>query len=213
MTRLPLAPEGWIFIIPVMIMTALALLVQWYLAAILLGGLAALLIGFFRDPRRRGSAREIDVLSPADGTVVQILEVPEDSVWPGLTTQVSIFMSVFDVHVNRAPISGKIVHYQYAPGKNLAAADKSSSENEQNLVVIDDGRTRVGVRQIAGVLARRIVFDRKEGDKVARGERIGMIRFGSRVDLFLPREAEILVSLREKVKVGLTVMAHLQEKA
>ncbi|MFN2238825.1 MAG: phosphatidylserine decarboxylase [Thermoanaerobaculia bacterium] len=212
MNRLPLAPEGWIFIIPVMIMTALALLVQWYLAAILLGGVAALLIGFFRDPRRRGSAREIDVLSPADGTVVQILEVPEDSVWPGLTTQVSILMSVFDVHVNRAPISGKIVHYQYAPGKNLAAADKSSSENEQNLVVIDDGRTRVGVRQIAGVLARRIVFDRKEGDKVARGERIGMIRFGSRVDLLLPREAEVLVSLREKVKVGLTVMAHLQEK-
>jgi phosphatidylserine decarboxylase len=213
MTRLPLAPEGWIFIIPVVIMTALALLVQWYVAAILLGGIAALLIGFFRDPRRRGSSREIDVLSPADGTVVQILEVPEDSVWPGLTTQVSIFMSVFDVHVNRAPISGKIVHYQYAPGKNLAAADKSSSENEQNLVVIDDGRTRVGVRQIAGVLARRIVFDREEGDKVARGERIGMIRFGSRVDLLLPREAEILVSLREKVKVGLTVMAHLQEKA
>ena len=213
MNRLPLAPEGWIFIIPVMIMTALALLVQWYIAAILLGGVAALLIGFFRDPRRGGSSREIDVLSPADGTVVQILEVPEDSVWPGLNTQVSILMSVFDVHVNRAPISGKIVHYQYAPGKNLAAADKSSPENEQNLVVIDDGRTRVGVRQIAGVLARRIVFDRKEGDKVARGERIGMIRFGSRVDLFLPREAEILVSLREKVKVGLTVMAHLQEKA
>lgn len=213
MTKLPLAPEGFIFIIPVMILTALALLVQWYVAAIVLGGVAALLLGFFRDPRRRGSTREVDVLSPADGTVVQIREIPEESVWPGLTTQVSIFMSVFDVHVNRAPIAGEIVHYEYNRGRNLAAADKSSAENEQNLVVIDDGRSRVALRQIAGVLARRIVFDRKEGDKVARGERIGMIRFGSRVDLFLPPEAEILVSLRERVKVGLTVMAQLQEKA
>jgi phosphatidylserine decarboxylase len=211
MRRLPLAPEGWIFILPVIILAAVALLTQWYVAAILLGFAAAFLLNFFRDPRRRVSEREVDVLSPADGTVVQIKDV-DDAVWPGLTRQISIFMSVFDVHVNRAPISGTIVHYRYNPGKKIAAfAEKSSTENEQNLIVIDDGRAVVAFKQIAGLLARRIVFDRKEGETVARGERIGMIKFGSRVDLFLPADAEIRVALRDKVKVGLTVLAHLKE--
>lgn len=212
--RLPLAPEGWIFIVPVVILAAAALLTQWYIAAIILGALAAFLLNFFRDPLRRGSTREVDVLSPADGTVVQIKDLEEGAVvWPGLTKQISIFMSVFDVHVNRAPISGRIVHYRYNPGKKIAAfAEKSSIENEQNLVVIDDGRAAVAFKQIAGLLARRIVFDLKEGDTVARGERVGMIKFGSRVDLFLPPHAEIRVALREKVKVGLTVLAHLEER-
>ncbi|HEY0593848.1 MAG TPA: phosphatidylserine decarboxylase family protein [Thermoanaerobaculia bacterium] len=212
--RVPLAPEGWIFILPVVILAAVALLTQWYMAAILLGAVAAFLLNFFRDPLRRGSEREVDVLSPADGTVVQIKEIEDGAIWPGLTRQISIFMSVFDVHVNRAPISGKIIHYRYNPGKKIAAfAEKSSIENEQNLIVIDDGRARVAFKQIAGLLARRIVFDRKEGETVARGERVGMIKFGSRVDLFLPPDAEIRVNLRDKVKVGLTVLAHLKEKA
>ncbi len=210
--RLPLAPEGWIFILPVVILAAVALLTQWYVAAILLGLLAAFLLNFFRDPRRQGSEREVDVLSPADGTVVQIRQIEDGAVWPGLTQQISVFMSVFDVHVNRAPISGRIVHYRYNPGRKIAAfSEKSSMENEQNLIVIDDGRAIVAFKQIAGLLARRIVFDRKEGERVARGERVGMIKFGSRVDLFLPAEAEIRVSLRDKVKVGLTVLAVLKE--
>lgn len=210
--RLPLAPEGWIFILPVVILAAVALLTQWYVAAILLGLLAAFLLNFFRDPRRQGSEREVDVLSPADGTVVQIRQIEDGAVWPGLTQQISVFMSVFDVHVNRAPISGRIVHYRYNPGRKIAAfSEKSSMENEQNLIVIDDGRAIVAFKQIAGLLARRIVFDRKEGETVARGERVGMIKFGSRVDLFLPAEAEIRVSLRDKVKVGLTVLAVLKE--
>jgi phosphatidylserine decarboxylase len=214
MKRLPLAPEGWIFILPVIILAAVALLTQWYIAAIVLGALAAFLLNFFRDPSRRGSDREVDVLSPADGTVVQIKDIEDGAIWPGLTRQVSIFMSVFDVHVNRAPISGRIIHYRYNPGKKIAAfAEKSSMENEQNLVVIDDGRAVVAFKQIAGLLARRIVFDRKEGETVARGERVGMIKFGSRVDIFFPPDAEIRVALRDKVKVGLTVLAHLKEKA
>lgn len=214
MNRIPLASEGWIFILPVLILAAVALLTQWYIAAILLGALGAFLLNFFRDPARRGSDREVDVLSPADGTVIQIREVEDGAIWPGLTRQISIFMSVFDVHVNRAPISGKIVHYRYNPGRKIAAfAEKSSMENEQNLIVIDDGRAQVAFKQIAGLLARRIVFDRKEGDSIARGERIGMIKFGSRVDLFLPAKAEIRVAVRDKVKVGLTVLAHLEEPA
>lgn len=211
--RLRFAPEGWWFIIPFVILAAAALLVQWTVAAILFGAIAAFLINFFRDPPRSGSQRHIDVLSPADGTVVQIKDVPDGSVWPGLTRQVSIFMSVFDVHVNRAPISGKIVHYRYNPGKKLAAmVEKSSSENEQNLIVVTDSRGHtVAFKQIAGLLARRIVFDKKEGDEISRGDRVGMIKFGSRVDIFFPPEAKILVRLKDKVKVALTVIAEIGE--
>ena len=215
MRKLPWAPEGWLFLIPVIILFAAALLIQWYVAAIILGLLALFLINFFRDPRRAGSEHHVDVLSPADGTVVQIKDVADGEVWPGLTRQVSIFMSVFDVHVNRAPISGRIVHYRYNPGKKIAAfAEKSSTENEQNLIVIEDAHGgKLAFKQIAGLLARRIVFDKKEGDEVVRGERVGMIKFGSRVDIFFPADAHIHVKMREKVKVGLTVIAEIGEPA
>lgn len=211
--RLRFAPEGWIFIIPFVVLAAVALLVQWTAAAIILGLIAAFLLNFFRDPLRRGSERHIDVLSPADGTVVQIKDVPDGAVWPGLTKQISIFMSVFDVHVNRAPISGRIIQYRYNPGKKLAAmVEKSSTENEQNLIVVQDSRgATLAFKQIAGLLARRIVFDKKEGDEVLRGDRIGMIKFGSRVDVFLPPAAVIRVEMRQKVKVGLTVIAEIGE--
>ncbi len=211
--RLRFAPEGWLLIIPFVVLAAVALLVQWTVAAIVFGLIAAFLLNFFRDPVRRGSERHVDVLSPADGTVVQIKDVPDGSVWPGLTRQVSIFMSVFDVHVNRAPISGRIIHYRYNPGKKLAAmVEKSSTENEQNLIVVQDSRGAVvAFKQIAGLLARRIVFDKKEGDEVVRGDRIGMIKFGSRVDIFFPPAAQILVQNRDKVKVGLTVIAEIAE--
>jgi phosphatidylserine decarboxylase len=209
------APEGWLFIIPMAIITAAALLIQWYVAAIVFGFITLFLFNFFRDPHRLGSERHVDILSPADGTVVQIKDVADGEVWPGLTRQISIFMSVFDVHVNRAPITGRIVHYRYNAGKKIAAlAEKSSSENEQNLVVMEDGRgARVALKQIAGLLARRIVFDKKEGEEVVRGERIGMIKFGSRVDVFLQAAAQIKVRIRDKVKVGLTIIAEIEERA
>ena len=209
------AREGWLFIVPVAIVTAAALLINWYTAAIVFGFVLLFLFNFFRDPHRVGSQRQIDVLSPADGTVVQIKDIADGDVWPGLTKQVSIFMSVFDVHVNRAPITGRIVAYRYNPGRKIAAfAEKSSAENEQNLVVIDDGRGGcIAFKQIAGLLARRIVFDKKEGDEVVRGERVGMIKFGSRVDVFLQTAAKVHVQLRDKVKVGLTVIAEIEEHA
>ncbi len=208
-----IAPEGWVFVIPFIVLAVLALLVQWTAAAIVFGMIAAFLLAFFRDPVRRGSERHIDVLSPADGTIVAIRDVPDGSVWPGLTKQISVFMSVFDVHVNRAPISGRIVHYRYNPGRNLAAmVEKSSEENEQNLIVVRDARgATVAFKQIAGLLARRIVFDKKEGDEIVRGERIGMIKFGSRVDVFFPAAAILRVQNRDKVKVGLTVLAEIAE--
>lgn len=211
--RVRFAPEGWIFIIPFVILAALALLIQWYVAAIVLSAVAAFLVNFFRDPQRKGSERHVDVLSPADGTVVLIKDIPDGEIWPGLTRQVSIFMSVFDVHVNRAPFAGRIVHYRYTPGSRIPAmSHKSSMENEQNLIVMTDHRgATIALKQIAGLLARRIVFDRKEGDIVARGERIGMIKFGSRVDVFFPSFANILVRLGDKPKVGLTVIAEIPE--
>jgi phosphatidylserine decarboxylase len=209
------APEGWIFIIPVVILAGAAFLIQWWIAGALLTLLFLFMVNFFRDPHRAGSERHVDVLSPADGTVVQIKDVGDGDVWPGLTKQVSIFMSVFDVHVNRAPITGKIVHYRYNPGKKIAAfAEKSSAENEQNLIVIEDSHGgRVAFKQIAGLLARRIVFDKREGDEVVRGQRVGMIKFGSRVDIFFPADAVIKVGMREKVKVGLTIIAEIGEPA
>jgi phosphatidylserine decarboxylase len=215
MPKVRFAPEGWLFILPFVILAAFALLTQWYMAAIVLSAIAAFLLNFFRDPHRSGSARHVDVLSPADGTVVMIKDVPDGEIWPGLTRQVSIFMSVFDVHVNRSPITGKIVHYKYNPGKKVPAmSHKSSIENEQNLIVVsDDHGGTLAFKQIAGLLARRIVFDKKEGDEVVRGERVGMIKFGSRVDIFFPANAAIHVQLRQKVKVGLTVIAELTESA
>lgn len=215
MPKVRFAPEGWLFIIPVVILAAFALLIQWYVAAMILSGMALFLLNFFRDPHRIGSDLHVDVLSPADGTVVQIKDIPDGEIWPGLTKQVSIFMSVFDVHVNRAPIAGKIIHYRYNPGKKIAAmSNKSSMENEQNLVVIQDEHGGVvAFKQIAGLLARRIVFDKKEGDFVQRGERVGMIKFGSRVDIFFPPSTEVKVSVRDKVKVASSVVAELEEKA
>ena len=212
MPKLRFAPEGWLFIIPFVILTAASLLLQYYVFAIFFSVVALFLFHFFRDPHRAGSERHVDVLSPADGTVVQIRDVDDGAVWPGLTRQISIVLSVFDVHVNRAPISGRIVHYSYNSGKSLAVGDKSSRESEQNLVVVADRRGGLlAFKQIAGLLARRIVFDKKEGDEIVRGERVGMIKFGSRVDVFFPTDVLIKVAMRDKVKVGLTVIAEIPE--
>ena len=211
MPRVRFAPEGWLFIIPVVVLAAAALLIQWYVAAILFSAIAAFLLNFFRDPHRTGSEIHVDVLSPADGTVVQIKDVTDGEVWPGLTKQISIFMSVFDVHVNRAPISGRIIHYRYNPGKKIAAmSHKSSLENEQNLVVIQDEHGGiVALKQIAGLLARRIVFNYKVGDRIERGQRVGLIKFGSRCDLFFAADAVVAVKVGDKVAGGSSVLATL----
>ena len=215
MPKMRLAPEGWVFLLPFVVLLALSLLLQYWAFAFVFFVIVAFMVNFFRDPHRRGSDRHVDVLSPADGTVVQIKDVPDGEIWPGLTRQVSIFMSVFDVHVNRAPMTGRIVHYRYNPGRKLAAfAEKSSLENEQNLIVVTDDRgATVAFKQIAGLLARRIVFDKKEGDTIVRGERVGMIKFGSRVDMFFAPDTVIKVKMRDKVQVGLTVVAEIGASA
>ena len=165
---------------------------------------------FFRDPERSGERGDRVVISPADGKVVLITEVDEPAFIHGRAMRVSIFMNVFSVHVNRYPISGTVKYVQYNPGKFLnAAVEKSSLENEQRSVGIESGPYRILVRQIAGLIARRIVTYSREGERVEQGERMGLIRFGSRVDVFMPTDATIRVKVGELAIAGTTPVAEL----
>ena len=166
---------------------------------------------FFRDPERRAPADERLVVSPADGKVVAVVQEREERVLQAPTTRVSIFMSPLDVHVNRNPVSGAVALVRHTAGKFRAAfADKASLDNERNAVVVESGGRRYLVVQIAGALARRIVCRVRPGDRVQRGERFGMIMFGSRVDLFLPVGVEPVVKLGDRVRAGTSVIAEVR---
>ena len=172
-----------------------------------------LVVRFFRIPiGRKATMAEDAVLSPADGEVAANEIVMEDEVFHDRRRQISIFMSIYDVHVNFFPFDGEVTYYKYHPGKFLVAFNpKSSSENEHNTIVLKDGKGReVMVRQIAGFVARRIVCKLKAGDKATVGEELGMIRFGSRVDVFLPLDAEVKVKIGDKVVGKETVLAILK---
>lgn len=167
---------------------------------------------FFRDPERTGPRGEHLVISPADGRVIDIKEVDEPAFLQGRAIRISVFMNVFNVHVNRYPVTGKVAYVHYNPGKFLnAAADKASLENEQSSVGVQTGRHRVLFRQIAGLIARRIVTYSREGDDAVQGERMGLIRFGSRVDVFVPVGSVVKVKLGEKPQAGVTVLAELPQ--
>ncbi len=207
-----IAPEGWPFVLIPVAVGALIWIVRWpWIGGILiLLGLFSLF--FFRDPARSCRADDATACSPADGKVIKIGEAPADLVRRGLPQQISIFMSVFNVHVNRSAIKGKLTEYTYNPGRKFAAfKEKASLENEQNLSVWEGPTGRIALKQIAGLVARRIVFDHSPGDEVDRGQRIGLIRYGSRVDVFLPEDAEILVALGAHVRAGETALARFKE--
>jgi phosphatidylserine decarboxylase len=181
----------------------------WLLAFVLMI-LALWVAYFFRDPERTGTRGNAVVIAPADGRVVMITEVDEPAFLHGKALRISIFMNVFNVHVNRYPVSGTVRFVHYNPGKFLnAATDKSSLENEQMSVGIESGSLRVLVRQIAGLVARRIVTYSREGDLVEQGERMGIIRFGSRVDVFLPTSATPEIKVGETTTAGTSVIAKL----
>jgi phosphatidylserine decarboxylase len=181
----------------------------WVLAA-LFTVLALWVAYFFRDPERTGERGARLVIAPADGKVVMVTDVDEPAFLHGRATRMSIFMSVFNVHVNRYPVDGVVLYVYYNKGKFLnAAAEKSSLENEQMSVGIESGSHRVLVRQIAGLLARRIVNYSREGEQVTQGERMGIIRFGSRVDVFLPTAASIRAKVGDLTAAGSTVIAEL----
>ncbi len=210
-TQFPIAKEGFIFIGIGATLT-------------LLGGSFSLSLGiflclltffcayFFRDPRRTPPEGEGLLVSPGDGIVVDVSMVHEDRFLKSQAVKVSIFLNVFNVHVNRIPISGKVAGIFYNPGRFFVAnVPKASLENEQNAVVLE---THAGKRivcvQIAGFIARRIVCWIKEGERLCHGERFGLIRFGSRVDLFLPLESEIRISKGDKVVGGKTIVGLLK---
>jgi phosphatidylserine decarboxylase len=182
-----------------------------WLFAFLLAVVALWVAYFFRDPVRDGERGDRLVISPADGKVVMITEVDEPTFLKTRAIRVSIFMNVFNVHVNRYPVSGIVRYVERRPGKFLnAAAENASIENEQASVGIETGSNNILVRQIAGLIARRIVTDAKEGDRVQQGDRMGLIRFGSRVDVFLPTTTKLRVKVGDVTFAGVTVIGELQ---
>ena len=165
---------------------------------------------FFRDPERTGERGERLVIAPADGKVVHVAEVEEPTFIQGRAMRISIFMNVFNVHVNRYPVGGVVKQVRRTAGRFLnAAGERASVENEQVSVGIEAGSQRVLVRQIAGLIARRIHTYSKEGEPVAQGERMGIIRFGSRVDVFVPPAATVRVKVGDVTVAGATVLAEL----
>ena len=212
-----LAREGAPFIAIALVAAVAAYVVaigrrSWpmWLLAFLLTVLALWVVYFFRDPERVGERGERLVISPADGRVVMITEVDEPAYLAARATRISIFMNVFNVHVNRYPVSGTVCYLHYNKGKFINAAhEKASLENEQMSVGIDTGRERVLVRQIAGLIARRIANYAREGARVTQGERMGIIRFGSRVDVFVPVGSAVRVPVGTVTAAGTTVIAEL----
>jgi phosphatidylserine decarboxylase len=181
-----------------------------WLAAFVLLLLALWVAYFFRDPERSGERGPRLVVSPADGKLIMITEVDEPSFIGGRAIRLSIFMNVFNVHVNRYPVDGVVKYIHYNEGKFFnAAAEKSSLENEQMSVGIESGRHRIMVRQIAGLIARRIVTYSKLGETVKQGDRMGIIRFGSRVDVFLPVDSSLRAKVGDITVAGVTILAEL----
>lgn len=208
--KIPIASDGYRFIIPLFIVTvALVLMSQpWWAGA---SGLALLFVlNFFRDPERAIPQEPQVVVSPGDGKVVEIVE-EQDPLLDAPYRRISIFLNVFDVHVQRTPVEGRIEQIKYNKGKFLnAASHKASFDNEQNAIIIDTGQHKILVKQIAGLIARRIVCWAKEGDNYSLGQRYGLIRFGSRVDLFLPLNATLKVSLGDRVSGGSSIIGYLK---
>ena len=202
-----IAKEGYPFILTGAALTTVAAAAGWKLASGALGFATLAIAGFFRDPERQIPGGEGLVVSPADGKVVSIADVSGDTRFDA-ATRVSIFLSPLDVHINRMPMGGRIDEVQYKPGKYLAAYKQEASEqNEQNsLKIVDENRRLFGVVQIAGVLARRIVCWVKPGDVLRRGDRLGLIMFGSRTDLYLPRGCKLEISEGQRVKGGETIV-------
>jgi phosphatidylserine decarboxylase len=211
-------PEGRKYAVGVGAATALAFAFHWQFLAFLLAGLTVWVASFFRDPVRTTPRGGKLVISPADGLVTMIAKVPpplelrgSDGLGDPEYTRVSIFMSVFDVHINRAPIAGRVTRIAYVPGKFVNAdLDKASEDNErQHFLVEGEDGIRIGFTQIAGLVARRILSFVRQGDVVDAGQRIGLIRFGSRVDVFLPSGTAPKVLLGQRAIAGETVIAEI----
>lgn len=213
------AREGYLFIgiAAVAAASAFALALarrSWtlWLLAVVVTIIALWVAYFFRDPERKGERGTHLVVAPADGRLIMMTEVNEPSFIQGPAIRMSIFMNVFNVHVNRYPVDGVVRYVHYNKGKFFNAATETSSiENEQMSVGIESGRNRILVRQIAGLIARRIVTYSRVGETVHQGDRMGIIRFGSRVDVFVPPNARIRAKVGDLTTAGVTVVAELAD--
>jgi len=197
--------DAYRFLLPMLASAALALVLGLTLAAVLLMLMAAFVAFFFRNPSREIPADPRVIVSPADGRVVKVERV-------GNVTKLSIFLSIFDVHVNRSPIGGRIETIDYKRGKFRAAFNHAASvENERNIILVAQGDVRLVFTQIAGLVARRIVCWKKAGDTVDKGELIGLIRFGSRVDVLFPAGTEVTVERGVRVRGGSTPIGIIKQ--
>ncbi|HBF33432.1 TPA: phosphatidylserine decarboxylase family protein [Candidatus Sumerlaeota bacterium] len=212
---LPIAKEGWAFIVPSIALTLICLVLAWSGLAIFFALLAIACIGFFRDPERAIPQGDHLILSPADGKITSIEEVTMEPT-PGQPVQmrrVAIFLSVFNAHVQRTPVAGTVTSVKYFQGQFINAIyDKASDLNEHNMIWLQTAMGPIGVKQIAGLIARRIVCFVKPGRQLPLGERVGLIRFGSRTDAYFPLEAELKVQVGDAVKAGLHILAEMPQK-
>jgi phosphatidylserine decarboxylase len=200
-----MARDGYRFLAPPLALGVVAAVFGLIGVSIALLAVAALVGYFFRDPERRVPADPSVVVSPADG---RVMEVVAESLDGQAGRRISVFLAVWNVHVNRAPMAGRLARLEYRRGKFFAAMrSRASTENEQNVFYLDTERGRIVFKQIAGWIARRVVSWKSPGDSLALGERIGLIRFGSRMDVWLPEGAEILAQPGEKVAAGESVIA------
>ena len=207
--KIPIAKDGFIFILPLFIITILGFMLSFNWAAVIFGLAFLFVTSFFRDPERCIPNEPNVVVSPADGKITEIV-TEKEPISGQLCTRITIFLSVFNVHVNRVPIEGVIRDIRYNPGKFLAAFNpKASMDNEQNVILINNGKTYVFVKQIAGLIARRIVCWPKKGDYYESGQRYGLIRFGSRVDILLPETTKLSVACGDTVSGGKSIIGYL----
>ncbi len=210
--RVPIAVEGIPFVAAAGAASVLFYLLCWVIPALFFVTLTIFIVWFFRNRERKIPPGKTRVVSPADGKIIDVRSGGEKRILKNRMVKISIFMNVFNVHVNRVPCSGKIFDILYNPGKFISAnREKASLENEQNAIVLETpAGDKILFVQIAGLIARRIVCRLKKGEAVETGQRFGLIRFGSRVDVYLPADADIKVSIGQKVKGGESILAILK---
>jgi phosphatidylserine decarboxylase len=202
--------EGYKFASAPIVLGIAALFLGWHILALQIAAFVLLALGtfilyFFRDPERVIPSDTSTIVSPADGRVLEVIDEKFDG---RAGKRITIFLAVWNVHVNRTPLEGKIARIEYRPGKfQMAMRKTASAENEQNVIYLDTAHGQIVFKQIAGMIARRVVLWKKAGDQVERGERIGIVRFGSRMDVWLPRETEITVKPGDHVAGGSSILA------
>lgn len=214
MKKFFIAKEGlWIGFLPFLI-GLLFVFVGWKFLGITLCFIGAFVLFFFRYPDRKPNITENLVYAPSDGRIIRIKEEPENMFFNDMVYKISIFMNVLNVHITYAPVCGNVEYIKYMPGKFINAdriSENSEELNENNFIGINNnGKGKLALRQVAGYIARRIVCDVKEGDQLSAGERLGLIKFGSRIDVFLPKNWKINVKEGERTKAGRTVLAKME---